>query len=46
MKVEKEWLEIIEILIKYKFANKGTAESTSDEIYQVFMDSPNWGYDK
>ncbi|KKN40775.1 hypothetical protein LCGC14_0729910 [marine sediment metagenome] len=44
--VEQEWLEVLQILIKYKFANVGTAESISDEIYKIFMDSPNWGYDK
>ena len=36
MNVEKEWLEILKILILYKFADKGTAESTADEIYNIF----------
>lgn len=37
MEVEKEWLEVLKILILYKFANKGTAESTADEIYNIFL---------
>ena len=36
MEVEKEWLEVMKILIKYKFADKGTAESTADEICNIF----------
>ena len=34
--VEPFWIEILEILIKYKFADKGTTESTADEIYNLF----------
>ena len=37
-RVEKKWLEILTILIKYKFADKGTAESTADEIYNLFLE--------
>jgi len=36
--VEPKWLEIMEILIKYKFADKGTAESTADEIFELFLE--------
>ena len=36
-KVEKKWLDLLTILIKYKFADKGTAESTADEIYNLFL---------
>ena len=42
MKVEKERIEILKILIKYKFADKGTAESTADEIYNLFLVSENF----
>ena len=37
MKTEKEWLEVMKILIKYKFAEIGTAESTANEICDLFL---------
>ena len=36
MNVEKEWLETMKVLILYKFADKGTAETTADEIWRIF----------
>jgi len=43
VEVEKEWIEVMKILIKYKFANKGTTESTADEICNLFLNTNNKG---
>ena len=39
--IEKEWINVLIILIKYKFADKGTAESTADEICNLFLKKVN-----
>ena len=36
-KIIKAEIDLLTILIKYKFADKGTAESTADEIYNLFL---------
>ena len=35
--IEPYYIELLTILIKYKFANNGTAESNADEIASLFM---------
>jgi len=36
-KAEPIWIDILTILIKYKFADVETAESNADEIYNLFL---------
>lgn len=38
-KMSKEWMEVMKVLIKYKLADKGTAESSADEICKIFSDT-------
>lgn len=35
--IEPYYMEILTILIKYKFANIGTAESNTDDICNIFI---------
>lgn len=37
--IDPKWMKMLPILLEYKFGNKGTAESTADEIWDLFKDS-------